>query len=125
MQAILITFDQAYYERIIDMLQRNNCRGFTSWQEVQGRGTNDGEPHFGSHAWPSLASAIITIVEDSRVDTVLNKLHEWDMETPKLGLRAFTWRVDKTIRQYLISVFYYYGLKEIYLTGEGYSRGMV
>ena len=36
MQAILITFDQAYYERIIDMLQRNNCRGFTSWQEVQG-----------------------------------------------------------------------------------------
>lgn len=42
MQAILITFDQAYYERIIDMLQRNNCRGFTSWQEVQGRGTNDG-----------------------------------------------------------------------------------
>lgn len=97
MQAILITFDQAYYERIIDMLQRNNCRGFTSWQEVQGRGTNDGEPHFGSHAWPSLASAIITIVEDSRVDTVLNKLYEWDMETPKLGLRAFTWRVDKTI----------------------------
>lgn len=97
MQAILITFDQAYYERIIDMLQRNNCRGFTSWQEVQGRGTNDGEPHFGSHAWPSLASAIITIVEDSRVDTVLNKLHEWDMETPKLGLRAFTWCVDKTI----------------------------
>lgn len=97
MQAILITFDQAYYERIIDMLQRNNCRGFTSWQEVQGRGTNDGEPHFGSHAWPSIASAIITIVEDSRVDTVLNKLHEWDMETPKLGLRAFTWRVDKTI----------------------------
>lgn len=97
MQAILITFDQAYYERIIDMLQRNNCRGFTSWQEVQGRGTNDGEPHFGSHAWPSLASAIITIVEDSRVDTVLNKLHEWDIETPKLGLRAFTWRVDKTI----------------------------
>ena len=78
MQAILITFDQAYYERIIGMLQRNNCRGFTSWQEVQGRGTNDGEPH-------------------SRVDTVLNKLHEWDMETPKLGLRAFTWRVDKTI----------------------------
>lgn len=97
MQAILITFDQAYYERIVDMLQRNNCRGFTAWREVQGRGTNDGEPHFGSHAWPSLASAIITIVEDSRVDTVLEKLHEWDVETPKLGLRAFTWSVDKTI----------------------------
>lgn len=97
MQAILITFDQAYYERIIDMLQRNNCRGFTSWREVQGRGTSDGEPHFGSHAWPSLASAIITVVEDSRVDIILDILHEWDLATPKLGLRAFTWRIDRTI----------------------------
>lgn len=97
MQAILITFDQAYYERIIDMLQRNNCRGFTSWQEVQGRGTSDGEPHFGSHAWPSLASAIITVVEDSRVDIILDTLHEWDLATPKLGLRAFTWRINRTI----------------------------
>ena len=36
MKAIFIAFDQAYYERIIDMLERNNCRGFTGWQEVQG-----------------------------------------------------------------------------------------
>ncbi len=97
MKSILITFDQAYYERIIDMLERNNCRGFTAWQEVQGRGSKTGEPHYGSHAWPSLASALITIVEDSRVDAVLNKLHEMDVETPKLGLRAFVWNIERTI----------------------------
>ena len=97
MQAILITFDQAYYERIVDMLERNNCRGFTSWREVQGRGSVSGEPHYGSHAWPSLASAIITIVDDSRVGIVLDKLHEMDLATPKLGLRAFTWPIEQTI----------------------------
>ena len=32
MKSILITFDQAYYERIVDMLERNNCRGFTAWR---------------------------------------------------------------------------------------------
>lgn len=97
MQAILITFDQAYYERIVDMLERMNCRGFTAWKEVQGRGSSSGEPHFGSHAWPSLASAIITMVEDSRVDTILEKLHQWDVETPRLGLRAFVWPIARTI----------------------------
>ncbi len=97
MKSILITFDQAYYEQIIDMLERNNCRGFTAWQEVQGRGSKTGEPHYGSHAWPSLASALIAIVEDSRVDAVLNKLHEMDVETPKLGLRAFVWNIERTI----------------------------
>lgn len=97
MKAILITFDQAYYESIIDMLLRNNCRGFTAWEHVQGRGSKDGAPHYGSHAWPSLASAIITIVEPKRVDTILNRLHEMDIERPKLGLRAFVWDITQTI----------------------------
>ena len=97
MKSILITFDQAYYERIVDMLERNNCRGFTAWQEVQGRGSKSGEPHYGSHAWPSLASAIITVVEDHRVENVLKTLHEMDVETPKLGLRAFVWNIEQSI----------------------------
>lgn len=97
MKAIFIAFDQAYTERIIDMLERSNCRGFTQWEQVLGRGTKTGEPHYGSHAWPSLASSILTMVEDSRVDTVLEKLHEMDVATPKLGLRAFVWDIEKSI----------------------------
>ena len=31
MKSILITFDQAYYERIITVLDKLNCRGFTAW----------------------------------------------------------------------------------------------
>ena len=97
MKSILITFDQAYYERIVDMLERNNCRGFTAWQEVQGRGSHKGEPHYGSHAWPSLASAIITVVDDHRVENILKSLHEMDLATPKLGLRAFVWNIEQSI----------------------------
>lgn len=97
MTAILITFDQAHYEAILDMLERSNCRGFTSWREVQGRGSHTGEPHYGSHAWPSMASAIITMVEDHRVDDVLAKLKAMDEERPRLGLRAFAWPVVKSI----------------------------
>lgn len=97
MKAIFISFDQAHYERIINLLERNNCRGFTSWQQVMGRGSRTGEPHYGSHAWPSMASAIMTVVDDSRVDNVLARLKEIDDERPKLGLRAFTWTIEKTI----------------------------
>lgn len=97
MKAIFIAFDLAHTERILDVLERSNCRGFTQWEQVIGRGTKTGEPHYGSHAWPSLASSIITFVEDNRVDTVLEKLHEMDVATPKLGLRAFVWDVEKTI----------------------------
>lgn len=97
MKAILITFDQAHYERIIEILERNNCRGFTAWEQVQGRGSHTGEPHYGSHAWPSMASAIISITEDHRVDTVLQRLKAIDEERPKLGLRAFVWDITQSI----------------------------
>ena len=97
MKAILITFDQAHYDRIVDMLERQNCRGFTAWPLVSGRGSVNGEPHYGSHAWPSMASAIITIVEDHRVAPVLEKLRALDRERPKLGLRAFTWNIEDSI----------------------------
>lgn len=97
MKSVLITFDQAFYERIMTTLDRLNCRGFTYWEQVQGRGSKKGEPHYGSHAWPSMCSAILTVVEDERVDSLLNALHEMDKQTEQLGLRAFVWGIEKTI----------------------------
>ena len=97
MKAIFIAFDQAHYEKIISLLDKRNCRGFTAWEQVQGRGSKTGEPHYGSHAWPSMASSIMTIVDDSRVDEVLSALKALDEETPMLGLRAWSWNIEKSI----------------------------
>ena len=97
MQAILITFDQAHYEKIIIILEHNGCRGFTAWPTVTGRGTNGGEPHYGTHAWPSLAQAIITIVPDDRAPKIMADLEALNADRPKLGLRAFQWPVTATV----------------------------
>lgn len=94
MKSILITFDQAYQHRIIDALDKHNCRGFSYFEQVQGRGTTTGDPHYGSHAWPSMCSAIITIVEDHRVKPILDQLRQMDEATPMLGLRAFVWNIE-------------------------------
>ena len=66
MKSVLITFDQAHYVRIIELLDKLSCRGFSYFEQMRGRGSKTGEPHYGSHAWPSMCSAIITVVEDSR-----------------------------------------------------------
>lgn len=97
MKAVFIAYDQAHQHRIIDILDRLSLRGFTQWSQVEGRGSRDGEPHYGSHAWPSLASAIITIVPDDRVASLLERLHALDAESPRLGLRAFVWSVEAEI----------------------------
>ena len=97
MQAIFIAYDLAHHDKVIEALNAASCRGFTSFGTVQGRGTKTGEPHFGTHAWPSLASAMLTFVEDDRVEAVLARLRAIDEEKPKLGLRAFVWPITRTI----------------------------
>ena len=97
MKAVFIAFDQAHYEAILEVLEKNSCRGFTSFGETQGRGTYKGEPHYGTHAWPSLGGAILTIVEDQRLPGVLKQLKDLDISKPLLGLRAFAWTIEETI----------------------------
>lgn len=97
MKAVFISFNQSYYDQVVAILDRNHCRGFTSWEEVQGRGSADGEPHYGSHAWPTLNSAMLVMAEDDRVEKLLANLHALDMRTQAQGLRAFVWSVERSI----------------------------
>ena len=97
MKAVLIIFDQAHYSQIERDLSKLNIRGLSSWKEVFGRGSNSGEPHYGSHAWPSVNNAIITIVEDEKVKLLLKYLKELDNMYDQLGLRAFVLNVEDMI----------------------------
>lgn len=98
MKAVFISFNQAYFEKISEILDRQNIRGYTSWNNsVRGRGSKTGEPHYGSHAWPTMNSAILTIIDDEKVDRLLDILHNLDKATEAQGLRAFVWNIEKTI----------------------------
>lgn len=97
MKAVMIVLDQAHYDKIVDDLASMNIRGFTSWKEVYGKGSKDGYPHYGSHAWPSMNNAILTIVENDRVPLLLKYLREVDEDSANLGLRAFVWNVEDMI----------------------------
>lgn len=97
MKAVMIILDQAHYTQIVEDLAKLNIRGFTSWREVYGKGSKTGEPHFGSHAWPSINNAILTVVEDNRVKPLLDYLKQLDTEYDNLGLRAFVWNVEEMI----------------------------
>lgn len=97
MKAILITYNQAYYDEIAKILNNNGVSGYTEWNEIKGHGSNTGEPHYGSHAWPTLNNAIISIVPDEAVEGILKQLKEKDLKAPDLGLRAFYWNIEGMI----------------------------
>ncbi len=95
MKAIFISYNQAYGEEITQVLEENRQRGYTRWTGIQGKGSFNGIPHQGSHAWPEQNHAILTFTPDSKVDSILAALKAKDEASPDLGLRAFVWPVDQ------------------------------
>lgn len=95
MKGVFIAFDQAHRDAVIEVLDHLNCRGFSLLEQMQGRGSKTGEPHYGSHAWPSMNSGIITMVDDKAVEPLLKALKEIDENAEMLGLRAFVWNVEQ------------------------------
>lgn len=93
----MIIYNQALTEKVEYMLDKLNIRGFTQWPQVFGTGTTNGEPHMGTHTWPELNSATMTVVDDDKVDTVLEKIQKMDAINHEVGIRAFVWNVEKTI----------------------------
>ena len=95
MKAIFITYNQAYYSEIVEAIEEAGVRGYTQWPGIRGRGSVDGEPHEGSHAWPTHNDAVLTFVPDDKVAPILAMMKEKDEAAPALGLRCFVWNIEQ------------------------------
>lgn len=97
MKAVFISFYQAFYNEMMEVLDQLEIRGFTYWPEVQGRGSVDGEPHYGTHAWPTLNAAILTFIPDEKVTPLLDAARKLDESAPQQGLRAFVLKAEEVL----------------------------
>ena len=96
MKAIFISYNQAYSDEVVSVLESHRQRGYTHWTDVQGKGGFNGIPHLGSHAWPELNHAVLVFVKDDKVAPILESLKAKDEAAPDLGLRAFVWNVEES-----------------------------
>ena len=97
MKSVFIVFNQTNTERVEYMLDQLEINGFTFFEQVQGRGTNGGEPRRGTHTWPEMNSAVITVVDDDRVPELLSTIKKLDNRNKEVGVRAFVWNIEQTI----------------------------
>ena len=95
--SVFIAYNEAYHSLILRLLDKQNLKGYTSWNHRQGRGSHDGEPHIGSHAWPTMNDAMLVVVPEEKLQALLDALRELDERNPQEGLRAFVWNIEQTI----------------------------
>ncbi len=97
MKSVLIIFNQAFTSRVEFMLDELQIRGFSFFEQVQGRGSVNGEPRRGTHTWPEMNSALLTVVPDEKVDELLLTVRKLDTRNREVGIRAFVWNIEQTV----------------------------
>ena len=93
MKSVFIVFNQAFTSRVEYMLDELGIRGFTFFEQVQGQGSVDGEPRRGTHTWPEMNSAVMTVVPDELLLTV----RKLDARNKSVGVRAFVWNIEQSV----------------------------
>jgi nitrogen regulatory protein PII len=93
----MIIYNQAHTEKVEYLLDKLGIKGYTLWENVQGRGSNTGVPHLGTHAWPEINKTVLAVVNDDLVDIVLEKVKKIDEVNTEVGIRAFVWDVMKMV----------------------------
>jgi nitrogen regulatory protein PII len=97
MKAVFIVFSQTNTERVEYMLEQLEIRGYTFWSDVQGSGTQKGEPHRGTHTWPEMNSAMMVMVEDEKVIPIMQAVKKLSLRNDGVGIRAFAWTIEHSV----------------------------
>jgi len=95
MKTIFIVYNQAITEEILEVLEEHAIRGFTKWTDVQGRGSKTGDPHMGTHTWPPMNGAMLSVVPDDKVSGIFESLRKTNAAAKDQGLKAFSWPVEE------------------------------
>jgi len=93
MKSVLIVFNQANTEKVEYIFDAMSIRGYTWWENVKGRGSETGDPRMGTHTWPEMNSAALTIIPDEKVKELLDNVKKLDEVNKEVGVRAFVWDI--------------------------------
>ena len=97
MKAVFIVFNQAHTERVEYIVDQLGIKGFTWWNEVKGRGSETGEPRMGTHTWPEMNSALMTMIQEEMLEPLLERVRKIDQINPEVGIRAFVWDILQSV----------------------------
>lgn len=93
MKLVMICYNEAIDNEVIEVLDRVGVNGYTKWTKVLGKGTTSG-PHLYSHIWPKANNVIVTVLTEEMTATIFTDIHKLKRKLGKEGIKAFTWEVD-------------------------------
>ncbi len=95
MKMVMIIYNEAIDEEVLEFLQVCCIEHFTKWQKVLGKGQAS-EPHLDTNVWPGVNNVCMTVLEDKKVPAILSKVKELRARLGTEGIKAFVLPVEES-----------------------------
>lgn len=94
MKLVLITYNEAVDEEVMEALDAAGADAYTKWTQVLGKG-HAGGPHLLSHVWPKGNHVLLTVVDDERAGKILDGVRALRQTAGREGVKAFVVPVEQ------------------------------
>lgn len=88
MKMILIAYNMAIDEEVMEVLEEAGAETYTKWTRVHGKGKTSG-PHLDSNVWPGVNNVLAIAVENDKVSEIPLKVQELRKSLGEEGIKAF------------------------------------
>ena len=90
---MFIVYSNAVDEEIVEIALK--CAGgYTKFLGVPGEG--GGEPHLGTHVWPSVNNCIMIAIDRTKEDSIVNEVKELKKRFSGVGISIFSTNLRQT-----------------------------
>ena len=94
MKLVLIAYNEAVDDEVMEQLKTTGIEGYTKWTEILGKGQASG-PHLLSHVWPKGNNALLVVTEDASAKRLLEAIRGLRKTVAKEGVKAFVLNVEE------------------------------
>jgi nitrogen regulatory protein PII len=94
MKMILIAYNAAIDDEVMEAIETAGVNSFTKIPEVLGKG-HTSEPHFHTDVWPGYNTLLLAVAEDEIVAGVMEVVRNLRTTLGKEGIKAFSVKIEE------------------------------
>lgn len=96
MKIVLIVYNRAIDEEVMEVLEEIGIESYTKWDRVLGRGRASG-PHLDSDIWPGVNYMITIACQDEMKDRIITRVVKLKENLAKEGIKAFVLPLEEMV----------------------------
>lgn len=92
MKMVFLSFFEGNTDEVLELLEAEHVESYTHWAKTKGKAAGF-RPRMGTQVWPGDNGAMLFPIDDHRLDSLMEKVEEFNREAEYEGLSVFVFDI--------------------------------